>query len=58
MHEMQRQSLGGMTAAIAGSRSEQHTRDNAGGARLALSPTILDRIEELIPLGPAAPTPA
>jgi aryl-alcohol dehydrogenase-like predicted oxidoreductase len=48
----------GVTAAIAGSRSEAHTRDNAGGARLALSPAILDRIEQLIPLGPAAPTPA
>jgi myo-inositol catabolism protein IolS len=48
----------GVTAAIAGSRSETHTRDNAGGARLALSPAILDRIEQLIPLGPAAPTPA
>jgi aryl-alcohol dehydrogenase-like predicted oxidoreductase len=58
MHGMRRQSVGGITAAIAGSRSERHTRDNAGGARLALSPTILDRIEELIPLGPAAPTPA
>ena len=48
----------GVTAAIAGSRSEQHTRDNAGGARLALSPEILARIEELIPLGPTATTPA
>jgi myo-inositol catabolism protein IolS len=48
----------GVTAAIAGSRSEAHTRDNAGGARLALSPAILDRIEQLIPLGPTAPIPA
>lgn len=48
----------GVTAAIAGSRSEQHTRDNAGAARLTLSPEILAQIEELIPLGPAVPTPA
>jgi aryl-alcohol dehydrogenase-like predicted oxidoreductase len=48
----------GVTAAIAGSRSEQHTRDNTCAARLTLSPEILTQIEELIPLGPAAPTPA
>src|SRR6185437_5621173 len=46
----------GVTAAIAGSRREQHTRDNTGAARLALTTEMLDRIEELIPLGPAAPT--
>ena len=48
----------GVTAAIAGSRSEQHTRDNAGAARLELSAEHLARIEDLIPLGPAAPAPA
>jgi aryl-alcohol dehydrogenase-like predicted oxidoreductase len=42
----------GVTAAIAGSRSEQHTRENAGAARLELSAEQLARIEELIPLGP------
>jgi myo-inositol catabolism protein IolS len=48
----------GVTAAIAGSRSEHHTRENTGAARLTLSPEILAQIEELIPLGPAAPAPA
>jgi aryl-alcohol dehydrogenase-like predicted oxidoreductase len=42
----------GVAAAIAGSRSEAHTRDNAGAARLALAPEVLEQIEELIPLGP------
>jgi aryl-alcohol dehydrogenase-like predicted oxidoreductase len=40
-------------AAIAGSSGETHTRENAGVTGLALSTEILDRIEELIPLGPA-----
>jgi aryl-alcohol dehydrogenase-like predicted oxidoreductase len=39
-------------------RSEQHTRDNAGAARLALSAELLERIEELIPLGPTQPARA
>jgi myo-inositol catabolism protein IolS len=42
----------GVSAAIAGSRSERHTRDNAGAADLVLSAEVLDQIEELIPLGP------
>lgn len=42
----------GVAAAIAGSRSETHTRENAGAARLSLSLETLARIEELIPLGP------
>jgi aryl-alcohol dehydrogenase-like predicted oxidoreductase len=48
----------GVTASIAGSRKEEHMRDNAGAARLELSPEILDRIEQLIPLGPTQPMPA
>lgn len=43
----------GVTAAIAGSRSEDHTRENAGAARLELPADVLDELEELIPLGPA-----
>ncbi len=43
----------GVATAIAGSSSETHTRDNAGAARLALSPEILEQIEELTPLGHA-----
>lgn len=42
----------GVTAAIAGSRSENHTRENAGAARLELPADVLDELEELIPLGP------
>lgn len=42
----------GVTAAIAGSRSERHVSDNAGASRLALSSEVLDRIEQLVPLGP------
>lgn len=48
----------GVAAAIAGSRSETHTRDNASAARLVLSPEILGQIEELIPLGPTVAAPA
>jgi aryl-alcohol dehydrogenase-like predicted oxidoreductase len=42
----------GVKAAIAGSRSERHVSDNAGASPLALSSEVLDRIEELVPLGP------
>lgn len=47
----------GVTAAIAGSRSEKHVSDNAGAARLTLSPEVLNQIEELIPLGPTQVAP-
>lgn len=43
----------GVTAAIAGSRSEAHTRENAGAAQLELPADVLDELEALIPLGPA-----
>jgi aryl-alcohol dehydrogenase-like predicted oxidoreductase len=42
----------GVTAAIAGSRSDSHTRENAGAARLELPDEVLAELEELIPLGP------
>jgi aryl-alcohol dehydrogenase-like predicted oxidoreductase len=48
----------GVTAAIAGSRGEAHTRDNAGASGLALSSEILHLIEELVPLGPTQVAPA
>lgn len=47
----------GVTAAIVGSRSEKHVSDNAGAARLTLSPEVLNQIEELIPLGPTQVAP-
>lgn len=47
-----------VTAAIAGSRSEAHTRDNAGASRLAFSSEMLDQIDELVPLGPTQAAPA
>jgi aryl-alcohol dehydrogenase-like predicted oxidoreductase len=43
----------GVAAAIAGSRSDGHTRENAGAARLELSDDVLQELEELIALGPA-----
>ena len=43
----------GVTAALAGSRSDGHTRENAGAAELALPDDVLDELEALIPLGPA-----
>jgi aryl-alcohol dehydrogenase-like predicted oxidoreductase len=43
----------GVAAAIAGSRSVAHTRENAGAAELELPQAVLDELEELIPLGPA-----
>lgn len=48
----------GVTAAIAGSRDEQHTRENAGAAHLSLPTDVLDEIEQLIPLGPTIATGA
>jgi aryl-alcohol dehydrogenase-like predicted oxidoreductase len=45
----------GVAAALAGSRSEGHTRENAGAARLHLPDDVLDELEALIPLGPTAP---
>ena len=43
----------GVTAAITGSRSDGHTRENAGAARLELPGDVLEELEELVPLGPA-----
>jgi aryl-alcohol dehydrogenase-like predicted oxidoreductase len=43
----------GVTAALAGSRSEVHTRENAGATDLHLSDDLLEELEALIPLGPA-----
>jgi aryl-alcohol dehydrogenase-like predicted oxidoreductase len=43
----------GVTAAIAGSSSITHTRENAGAGNLALDDATLQAIEDLIPLGPA-----
>jgi aryl-alcohol dehydrogenase-like predicted oxidoreductase len=43
----------GATAALAGSRSEGHTRENAAAAGLALPDDVLDELEALVPLGPA-----
>ena len=43
----------GVTAAIAGSRSEVHTRENAGAARLDVPDDLLDELDELVALGPA-----
>jgi aryl-alcohol dehydrogenase-like predicted oxidoreductase len=44
-------SQAGVTAALAGSRSEQHTRQNAEAARLDLH-GISERLEAIIPFGP------
>lgn len=46
----------GVAAAIAGSRDAGHMAENAGAAALDLSETILDEIEQLIPLGPTVAT--
>ena len=43
----------GVSAALAGSRSEGHTRENAGAADLTLPDGVLEELEALIPLGPA-----
>ena len=44
----------GVTAALAGGRSEAHTRENAAvAAELRLSHDVLAELEELIHLGPA-----
>jgi aryl-alcohol dehydrogenase-like predicted oxidoreductase len=43
----------GVAAAITGSRDGGHLRENAGAADLTLPDEVLDRLEELIPLGPA-----
>jgi aryl-alcohol dehydrogenase-like predicted oxidoreductase len=42
----------GVTAAIAGSSSPAHTRDNAGAGDVDLT-AVIDEVEALIPLGPA-----
>ena len=41
------------TAAIAGSRSGGHMRENAAAADVTLPEEVLDELEQLIPLGPA-----
>jgi aryl-alcohol dehydrogenase-like predicted oxidoreductase len=43
----------GVTSAIAGSGDPDRTRNNAGAAEVELSAYALQRIEDLIPLGPA-----
>jgi myo-inositol catabolism protein IolS len=43
----------GVTAAIAGSRSDMHTRENAAAARLELPDGVLTELEDLLRLGPA-----
>jgi aryl-alcohol dehydrogenase-like predicted oxidoreductase len=43
----------GVTAAIAGSGSDGHTRENAGAGQLELPDDVLEELEALIPLGPA-----
>jgi aryl-alcohol dehydrogenase-like predicted oxidoreductase len=43
----------GVTAAIAGSNSVTHTRENAEAGKLVLADATLQAIEDLIPLGPA-----
>jgi aryl-alcohol dehydrogenase-like predicted oxidoreductase len=43
----------GVTAAIAGSNSVAHTRENAEAGKLVLADATLQAIEDLIPLGPA-----
>jgi myo-inositol catabolism protein IolS len=43
----------GVTAALAGSRSGGHMRENAGAVDVALREDVLAALEELIPLGPS-----
>jgi aryl-alcohol dehydrogenase-like predicted oxidoreductase len=43
----------GVSAAIAGSRSDGHMRENAGAATVKLPDDVLEELEALIPLGPA-----
>jgi aryl-alcohol dehydrogenase-like predicted oxidoreductase len=42
----------GVTAALAGSANPEHVRSNADAATLELPEIVLDRLEEVIPLGP------
>ncbi|HKC77685.1 MAG TPA: aldo/keto reductase, partial [Gaiellaceae bacterium] len=44
----------GVTAALAGSANPEHVRANAAAADVELPQAVLDRLEELIPLGPTA----
>jgi aryl-alcohol dehydrogenase-like predicted oxidoreductase len=46
----------GVTSAIAGSGSVEHTVENAGAANLNLSDAMLHALDELIPLGPSFAT--
>jgi len=43
----------GVAAALAGSRSEGHTRENAGAADVVLPDDVIAELEQLVPLGPA-----
>jgi aryl-alcohol dehydrogenase-like predicted oxidoreductase len=43
----------GVAAAIAGSRSESHMRENASAARLELPDDVVEELDELVGLGPA-----
>jgi aryl-alcohol dehydrogenase-like predicted oxidoreductase len=42
----------GVTSVLAGSANPEHVRANAAAAAVQLPPTVLDRLEALIPLGP------
>jgi aryl-alcohol dehydrogenase-like predicted oxidoreductase len=46
----------GVTAAIAGSRSAEHVRQNASAGSLELTASVLEELERLIPLGPTVAT--
>ncbi len=43
----------GVTSAIAGSRNPDHARENAAAGRVELDGETLERIEGILPLGPA-----
>jgi aryl-alcohol dehydrogenase-like predicted oxidoreductase len=42
----------GVTAVLAGSANPEHVHSNAAAAEVELSQTVLDQLEEVIPLGP------
>jgi aryl-alcohol dehydrogenase-like predicted oxidoreductase len=42
----------GVTSAIAGSRNPEHVRENARAGELDLAASVLDELEQLIPIGP------
>jgi aryl-alcohol dehydrogenase-like predicted oxidoreductase len=43
-----------VTAAIAGSRSAEHMRENAGAGDVELDAATLEELEELLPTNPPA----